>query len=279
MSNAKRTKVSGAGLPRVIEFSADATGVGKTTAAWRLRHHCDRHGVKTMMVTIESRGVTHSQAHRQQDVIIATEDFKRAAELPGGLAGVLQPLYDTIEKAAETDSVVIVDWAGGQAQARLEALAATQFDERLAELDLVGMAVIVTSCAVEKMVQASNNMLRTREVAPGLQRALLLNERWGDFKFIHGSAAAAAYKSLMKTAQDSSIIRFPSIAGESWQECQQAGLTMPQVINSKPSEIAAKTGMNRFTAAACRNEVAAWFIRTETSLNQVLPFRTPASAA
>jgi hypothetical protein len=193
--------------------------------------------------------------------------------LPGGLVGVLQPLYLKIEKAAETHSIVIVDWAGGQAQARLEALAATQFDERLAELDLVGLAVIVSTCAIEKMDQASNNLLRTREVAPGLQRALLLNARGGAFEFIPGSAAAIAYKSLLKSAQGASIIRFPPIEGESWQECQQAGLSMPQVIKSKPAEVAAKTGMNRFTAAACRNEIAAWYLRTKASINQVLPFR------
>lgn len=279
MSDTTKVKLTDTGLPQVIELSADATAVGKTTAAWRIRHHFDQHGIKTVMVTIESRGVTRSQAYRRNDIFISTEDFKRASELPGGIVGVLEPLYAAIEQAGGTDSIVIVDWAGGQAQARLEALAATQFDQRLAELNIVGLSVIVTTAAIDKMRQAAENLTQTQAVAPGLQRALLLNARGGAFDFIPNSAAAGAYKGLLKAAQGAKVIRFPAIEGESWQECQQAGLSMLAVIKSTPADLAAKTKLNRFTAAACCNEIRAWYKLTEASLSLVLPFRAASDGA
>src|SRR5450830_1892837 len=118
-------------LPLVIEFSADATGVGKSFAAWRTRYHCELAGIATTLVRIETRGV--AQRLRADDIFIPVEDFALAAQRPGGLVGVLAPL-SAIAKAANTRrSVVIVDWAGGLAQHHAAHLAATQFDDRLAE--------------------------------------------------------------------------------------------------------------------------------------------------
>jgi hypothetical protein len=266
-------KLTSTGRPQVIEFSADATGVGKTTAALRLRYHCEQRDIKTVLVTIESRGVAATRASRPADVFIATEDFRRAKEMPGGLVGVLRPLYGAIEQAAKTGAAVIIDWAGGHAQSRIEALAATQFDQRLTEFRMVGVSVIVTTSSTDKMRQAATNLLRTQEVVPGLQRVLLLNARNGSFDFIPGTAPATAYKNLMKAAQGGKLIRFPAIEGESWQECDQAGLTMPAVIRATPAHIAGRTKLDTFTAAACISEVAAWWALTEKSLAAVFPFR------
>ena len=271
-------KLTGTKLPQVIELSADATSVGKTTAAWRIRHYCDQRGIKTILVTIESRGITVGRALRPGDVVIATEDFRRAKELPGGLAGVLRPLSTAIERAARTGAAVVIDWAGGHAQDRLEALAAMCFDQILAEFDLVGISVIVTTCATDKMRQASLNLTTTREVVPGLQRALLLNERGGRFDFIPGSAPAVAYQELLRAAQGVKAIRFPAIEGESWQACEQAGLTMPAVIRATPAQLAAKLRLDRFTTAAIISEVTAWWTLTERSLASVFPFRAEQGA-
>jgi hypothetical protein len=262
-----------AGPARVIEFTADATAVGKSLAALRTRYYLDQRGIANVLVLIESRGVEAYKTRRRGDLFIAVEDFRRAQELPGGLAGVLRPLYLAIERAAKTGAVVIIDWAGGQAQNRLEALAATQFDRRLMELGLAGLSVIVTTSAADRMHQAAANLARTAEAAPLLQRALLLNARGGGFEFAPGSAPAAAFKSLMQAAAGAGVLRFPSIEGESWQECEEAGLTLPAVIRATPGHIAAKTKLDNFSAAACISEVAAWWSATEESFGAVLPFR------
>lgn len=276
MSDAIR--LTGTGLPQVIELTADATGVGKTMAAWRIRHYCDQRGIKTILVTIESRGIAATRAFRPADVVIYTEDFRRAKELPGGLVGVLRPLSLAIERAAKTGVAVIVDWAGGHAQDRLEALTAMRFDEILAEFHMVGLSVVVTTSATDKMRQAALNLTRTQEVVPGLQRAVLLNARGGAFNFIPGTAPAMAYKDLMNAAQGVKIIRFPAVEGESWQECEQAGLAMPAVIGAAAAQLAAKIRQDRFTAAAIISEMTAWWKLTERDLVAVLPFRIAESA-
>jgi hypothetical protein len=63
-------------LPLFIELLADATSVGKSFAAWRIRHHLDQAGIPSVMVRIETRGVRVPL--RQGDVMIAVEDFAHA---------------------------------------------------------------------------------------------------------------------------------------------------------------------------------------------------------
>jgi hypothetical protein len=260
-------------MTAVIEFSADATGVGKSLAALRTRYYFDARDVPNVLVSIETRGVEAYRKRRRGDLFIATEDFKRAQELPGGLVGVLRPLFDAIERAAKANAVVIIDWPGGQAQNRLQVLAATGFDQRLAELQVAGLSVVVTTCLSDRMRQAAANLVKTHEVAPSLQRALLLNERGGAFKFAAGSAPAAAYRELQRAAAGVPVVRFPAIEAESWQECEAAGFSLPGLIRATPAAIAERTRLDRFSAAACSAEVAAWWTLTEQSLTPVLPFR------
>src|SRR5665213_3306057 len=140
-------------LPLVIEFTADATGVGKTLAAWRTRYHCDLAGIATTMVRIETRGV--AQRLRRGDIFIPVENFAQAAQRPGGIAGVLAPLSAAIANVAHRRSVVIVDWAGGLAQHHVAHLVATHFDEQLTELGVTGLSFVVTTNRTEQMRQAA----------------------------------------------------------------------------------------------------------------------------
>ena len=264
-----------AAFPQVIDLGADATGVGKTTMAWRLIYHYAQHGIATTIVRIETRGVA-MPPQKVPTVFIAVEDFALAGRLPGGLAGVVRPMFAAIERAAETGGAVIVDWAGGMAQNRHQILAATGFDERLADLNLLGLSVVVTTNATDRMRQCAHYLSHTAEIAPGLRRALLLNERLGDFDFPDGSEPATAYRELLQAAGRIPRIRMPAIVGESWQICESAGLTMPAVIQSSPAFISQRTGLDRFTATAVITEIAAWWDATQTELDRV--FRLPAAA-
>ncbi|MEW6449080.1 MAG: hypothetical protein AB1490_00380 [Pseudomonadota bacterium] len=275
----KKIVLTGTAVPRVVEFTADATAAGKTLGALRMRYHLDELGVANTLVAIESRGVESYKTMRPGDVFIPTEDFSRAAELPGGLAGVLKPLYVAIELAAKAGSVIIIDWAGGHTQNRLEAFAATGFDQRLAELNMSGLSVIVTTSASDRMRQAAENLRRTAEIVPLMRRALLLNERQGSFAFQPGTAAAAAHADLLRAAEGASLLRFAAIRGESWQECEAAGLTLPAVKRATPSHVASKTRLDTFSAAACISEVAAWWLLTARALAPVFPFPGAAGAS
>jgi hypothetical protein len=262
-------------LPLVVEFTADATGVGKTLAALRIRHHLDQAGIHNVLVRIESRGV--GQPLRQGDVFIAVEDFANAARMAGGLAGVLAPMSAAIIAAARNRSVVLVDWAGGLAQHHLEHLAQTRFDEQLAGMHVTGLCIGVTTNRLEHMRQAAANLRAVATTAPGMHRGLLLNSRFGTFNFIAGSQPATAYRDLLKAAQnDCALLRFPAVVGESWKTAEDAKLTLPEVVRCSPSVFAKRTGLDPFTAAACITEVGAWLDLTREELQRVLRFRATA---
>lgn len=262
------------GISQLIELTADGTALGKSLATIRLRHHYEQHGVRTTVVWIESAGV-QPRHRRASDVFIATESFTEANGQPGALAGLLAPAFVKIAEAAAKEEAVLVDWAGGQAQNWLEVLAATGFDDRLAELEIRGRSVVVTTNATARMHEAAANLADTARLAPGLARTLLLNERNGAFRFIAGTASADAYRSLLDAAQGS-VIRFARIRGESWQSCEDAGFSLPAVVRAAPALIAEKTKLDPFTAAACVSECGAWWAATEKELSGVFPFAAAA---
>lgn len=259
-------------LPMFVEFFADATGVGKSFAAWRARYHFEAAGIQTTLVRIETRGV--AQRLRAGDIFIPVEDFALAAQRPGGLVGVLAPLSAAIGRLANTRSVVIADWAGGLAQHHAAHLIASGFDERLAELGVTGISFVATTNRTEQMRQSAEILRMLATKAPGLHRGLLLNERFGGFAFPRGSRPTVVYRDLLKAAQDNcAVITLPAVVGESWKYCEDAGLRMPEVVRSTPAGFAKKTGLDTFTAAACVTEVAAFWDLSEQALNQVWRFR------
>ena len=208
------TTLTETALPMFVEFFADATGVGKSFAAWRARYHFDAAGIQTTLVRIETRGV--AQRLRAGDIFIPVEDFAQASQRPGGLVGVLSPLSEAIGRLANTRrAVVIADWAGGLAQHHAAHLIASGFDERLAELGVTGISFVATTNRTEQMRQSAEILRMLATKAPGLHRGLLFNERFGGFDFPKGSRPAAVYRDLLKAVQDNcAVITLPAVVGE-----------------------------------------------------------------
>ena len=261
-------------IARFIEFSAHGSHVGKTTLTRRLRDHLLQAGQKTIMVRVESRGIDPNL--EEGDVFIASEDFSRAGELAGGIVGVLAPLYAAIARARTEGAVLLLDWASGLVQHRLEIFAATQFDARLAALNMTGLSLIVTSNGADRMSQARDNLAMLAKVAPGLQRGLVLNSRAGDFEFAANSEQKRILDTLLEAVAPGPVIRIAQLRGGCWKLCEEAGYTMPQAMRADPAELARRLGIDEFTAAACVTEIAAWWQSTEVAFEQVARFPGPA---
>jgi hypothetical protein len=257
-------------IPRVIELSADGSHVGKSLLANRLRDFLRQAGCKTILVRIESRGI--DQNLEPGDVFIATENFSRAGELPGGIVGVLKPFYAAIARARATGAVLVVDWASGLVRNRLEILTATRFDERLAAMNMSGLTLVVTSNATDRMAQAADHLALLAKVAPGLQRGLVLNCRDGDFDFATGSEQKRVLDTLLAAAAGGAVITIPQIRGGCWKICEQAGYTMPHAMREQPAELAGRLGVDEFTATACITEIEAWWQLSEVAFAQVARF-------
>ena len=270
------TTFTEANLPLVIQLLADATSVGKSFTASRIRYLLDQAGIPSVLVRIETRGV--QAALREGDVAIAVEDFVQASQRPGGIAGVLQPLSTTILAAERTRRVVIVDWAGGLARHHMVYLASTGLDTVLAEHGITALSFAVTTNRTEQMRQAGDILRQIGAIAPRMQRGLILNERFGPFAFLEGSQPAQVHRDLLQAARGCALITVPAVVGDSWKTAEDARMTMPQVIGSTPEQFAAKTGLDPLTARACITEVAAFWELSQKALSRVLRFRAAARA-
>jgi len=184
---------------RFAEFVSTASHVGKTMLSTFVALLLRQLGHKVLLIRIESKAVRSADA----DIHIASEDFADAARLPGAEVAVLRPLYGALQKAAKDDAkpVVIVDWAGGLSSHRAKIYAATRFDDRLADVGMRGLTVVVTTSLSDRMRQAAELVTQTRTITPNLDVALALNYRVGPFRFIEGSDERRIFQGLQKAAK------------------------------------------------------------------------------
>jgi hypothetical protein len=262
-------------LPRFLEFAASATAVGKTLLAAFSRMFYRQHGYQPILVRIESRAVRRDGA----DILIDSEDFAQSSKLPGGVAGVLRPLFPALESARKEErTAVIVDWGGGLSAYRRQAFAATRFGERLASMGIRGMSAIVTTSAADRMTQAAEALRTSAMIAPQISRCLVLNRRAGPFNFVAGSEQRITFEALQEAAEGVPIMKVDAVAGESWKMCDDSNLTMAEVIAMDIPALAARLREDEFIATACQTQIAAWWESTEAEILRVLTLRNGANS-
>ncbi|MBR0751217.1 hypothetical protein JQ604_03400 [Bradyrhizobium jicamae] len=256
---------------RFIEFVSVASHVGKSTLADFTKQLLAQFGIPIRFIRIESKA---ARSRQSGDVVhIDTENFAAAARLAGAEAAVLRPVFEIMEQAAldEARQVIVLDWGGGLSQLRAQIYAATQFDAQLSDLGMQGLSVVTTTALTDRMAQARELIELTQDIAPGLHIALALNRRNGAFGFVDGTEEKRVFRDLMKAAKDLPVIKVPAVAGESWQACQAAGLTMHEVINMEPAALRRRFGSeNRCLVRAFQAHVAAFWMKAESEMLQVL---------
>lgn len=255
---------------RFIEFFSVSSHVGKTMLAMFVAQLLCALGVPVRIVRIESKA---ARSRDKSVVHIDTEDFAAAARLPGAEVAILRPVFELIEEAAKSDAqpVILVDWGGGLATHRAKIYAATRFDARLAELNMRGLSMVVTTSLTDRMSQAAELIAQTRVIAPELDVALLLNRRAGSFAFVEGTEERRAYKDLIKAARNLPIVKIPAVAGESWQACEAAGLSMTEVINLSLDELMKRFGgESRYLVSAYQMHVATYWKVAESEVLRLL---------
>lgn len=261
-------------LPRFLEFVAHGTSVGKSLLAAFAYWIYLQMGYQPILVRIESRAVRRDGA----DVMIDTEAFARSSQLPGGVAGVLQPLFSALKLAQTERTAVILDWAGGQSEHRSTAYAATRFGERLTAMGIPAVTAIVTTAAVDHMKQAAENLTTSALISPQIRRVLVQNRHKGGFDFELGSSVRIAFDKLMEAATDAAVMTVNDVDGESWKRCDDAHLTMAEVVAMDIAELAERLNIDEFLATACQSQVAAWMTSTEQAMLRVLAGRDAAKS-
>lgn len=133
-----------------------------------------------------------------------------------------------------------------------------------------GLSLVATTNQVDRMQDATSLLTQTGIVAPGLDRALLLNQRHGTFSFPAGSAECDAFEALERAAKGLPVLRLPSVRGESWQACENAGLTMRETIELDLTELVRRLRGNPYVIAAIQSQVAAWWTIAEKEVLGIL---------
>jgi hypothetical protein len=137
-------------------------------------------------------------------------------------------------------------------------MAATRFGDLLAAFGMTGLSLVVTTNASDRMAEAVENLNLLEQVAPGLQRGLVLNSRAGDFNFASGSEQARLLQTLLDLPDLSAVLRIPLLRGGCWKLCEEAGYSaMPEVMLTTPSDLAERLKVNRFLAASVITEIEA----------------------
>lgn len=256
---------------RFIEFVSVASHVGKSTFADFTAQLLGQFGIPIKFIRIESKA---ARSRQSGDVVhIDTENFAAAARLPGAEAAVLRPVFEILEAAAldKARPVIVLDWGGGLSSLRAQIYAATQFDAQLWELGMRGLSVVTTTSLTDRMAQARELIEQTRMVVPGVDLALLLNRRTGSFTFVDGTEEKRVFQGLLKTAKNLPIVKIPAVAGESWQACQAAGLTMHEVVDMKAAALRQRFGSeNRCLVSAFQMHVATFWKVAESEMLRVL---------
>lgn len=255
-------------LPSVVDITGHGTGLGKSLLATTSALVYRQAGYEVTVVRIESKLIKRREA--EADIFIATENFAHAATLVGGLAGVVDPLFETFKTIKPGKSAVIVDWGGGQADHRSQIFVATRFGARLKAMGIAATSVIATTNAANDMAQAEELLRTSAMIAPEINRCLALNRRRGPFAFGNGSEQSRVYNRLRDEAKGARTFEVRAVGGESWKVCDEAGLSMPEVIEADLEALSARIGQNHFIAGACQTEVAAWYSATEAELLRVL---------
>jgi hypothetical protein len=99
----------------------------------------------------------------------------------------------------------------------------------------------------------------------------LLNRRTGPFTYVDGTEEKRVFQGLLKAAKNLPIIKIPAVAGESWQACQAAGLTMHEVVEMKAAALRQRFGReNRYLVSAFQMHVAAFWKAAESEMLPVL---------
>lgn len=258
-------------IPGFIEMTGVGTAMGKTFGTKRIKAFVEHAGTAMRQVRIETGAIRDSL--EADDLLVPIENFAQSQATVAGAVGVMRPAFDAIGQAKAAGGAIIWDWAGGLAMHRAEIFTAARMDERLVEMDIDGLSVVVTTADATRMQQAAESLDVIKMTTPRLRRALLLNGVAGPFNFPIGSEIAAIYHRMIGAAENAAIIKFPLVPGKAWAVCEAAGYSMAGALKATPLELAQRSGLDPFSAAACLSEWTAWWTATDRELDQLFRFR------
>ncbi|WP_183238488.1 hypothetical protein [Bradyrhizobium sp. CIR18] len=104
---------------------------------------------------------------------------------------------------------------------------------------------------------------------PGLQRALVLSGRAGNFDFPPLSEQAESLTRLRNKAGEIPTVTIPRVAGRALETCADAGLDVASAMMMDGDALARRLGIDLFRSRACASELALWWRLTGNTLAKI----------
>jgi hypothetical protein len=257
-------------LPALIFVGSDKGGIGKSFVTALAADLLEVAGIVPRIVQIdEQERLPMLYPDRVTTVSLARMDDVRRD--PGAIVAAFDPLYAAIERTIADRIPTIVDIGGPQQTAVEEYCGLVDLDADLAEAGLSAVWLVPATAEPEAMRGAVRTSAAIGRVLPSVRRALVLNERDGNFRFYPGSPADRIWSSELKPlAGKIAATRLPAIAPGSWAPFEAAGKRFVDVVAADIPEIQRWTGRSRPAAKVLRGDVAFFLSAAQESLGDLI---------
>jgi hypothetical protein len=259
-------------LPLLIVVMTGKGGVGKTLLSLAIADLFALAGLPLDIVQLDDQRRL-AMALGCEVVSLDLAVLKRARKDPSALTRVFAPLYGLIEAMGRTGRSILLDVGATQQHALFDYAVLTELAGDLAEFGIAGRVLVPTVTDPESLRQAAQQLRRTADVFPSLDRVVVLNERDGDFSALpRESQAGELYaREIAPLFGQIAAIRMPRIEANSWGYFERQNARLIDVIGWDVPTTMAVSGLPRPEAKLARGDVAAFFATIETELARVLP--------
>lgn len=256
--------------PSLIFVGSDKGGIGKSFVSALAADLLDVAGVAARIVQIDGQErLPALYPDRVTTVSLASMDDVRRD--PGAIVAAFDPLYAAIEKTIADGVPTIVDIGGPQQTAVEEYCGLVDLDADLVEGDVSAVWLVPVTAEPEAMRGAVRTSSAVGRVLPSVRRALVLNERDGNFRFYPGSPADRIWNSeLNSLAEQVGAVRLPAIAPGSWAPFEAAGKRFVDVVAADILTIQHWTGRSRPAAKVLRGDVAFFLAAAQEALGGLI---------
>lgn len=256
--------------PALIFVGSDKGGIGKSFITALAADLLDIAGVKPRIVQIdEQERLPGLYPDRVTTVSLASMDDVRRD--PGAIVAAFDPLYAAIERTIADSIPTIIDIGGPQQTAVEEYCALVDLDADLVEAGINGIWLVPATAEPEAMRGAVRTEAAIARVLPSIRRALVLNERDGNFRFYPGSPADRIWTLELKPLTEKiASARLAAIAPGSWAPFEAAGKRFIDVVAADILEIQRWTGRSRPAAKVLRGDVAFFLSAAQEALGDLI---------
>lgn len=256
--------------PSLIFVGSDKGGIGKSFVTALAADLLDVAGTPPRIVQIdEQERLPALYPDRVTTVSLASMDDVRRD--PGAIVAAFDPLYAAIERTIGDRVPTIVDIGGPQQTAVEEYCGLVDLDADLVEAGINVVWLVPGTAEPEAMRGAVRTNGAIARVLPSIRRALILNERDGNFRFYPGSPADRIWSDELKPLIETvASARLPAIAPGSWAPFEAAGKRFIDVVAAEIPEIQGWTGRSRPAAKVLRGDVAYFLSAAQDALGDLI---------